>query len=170
MVITATTSQGRTATCTIRIAQVNVKSISVSPATKNGIPDKSANLPDECAHVQPVGCGRPVELHLVFSSDAGVATVDSAGLVTFNTEGTVRIIATYAAGTVNASDSCTFTIKPVRVKSIALRYQGSPISSRYLGQGESIDLTTVVTSASGKLPSMRPSNGPPRTPRLPKWR
>ena len=154
VVITATTSQGRTATCTIRIAQVNVKSISVSPATKTVYLTKSQPTYQMSAPTfNPSVAGDQLS-YTWSSSDASVATVDSAGLVTFNTEGTVRIIATYAAGTVNASDSCTFTIKPVRVKSIALRYQGSPISSRYLGQGESIDLTTVVTSAiSGKLPS-----------------
>ena len=149
VVITATTSQGKTATCTITIKQIDVKSISVSPSSKTVyLTQSSPTYPMPAPSFNPSVAGDQLSYSWSTNNDK-VATVDAGGLVTFTGEGTARITATYASGTVTTSDYCTFTVKPIRVKSISL-----DTTINYLDQGESFQLNAKVTSSvSGKLPS-----------------
>jgi len=150
VVITTTTSMGKTATCAITLKQIDVKSISVSPSSKAVYLTQSQptyQMPKPTFNPSLAGD----QLSYTWStSNAAVATVDAAtGLVTFTGEGTARIIATYTSGAVVVSDYCTFTVKPIRVKSISLDK-----TTLYMGQGKSFQLTEKLISAvSGKIPS-----------------
>lgn len=150
VVITATTSMGKTTTCTITLKQIDVKSISVSPSSKTVYLTKSQptyQMPKPTFN--PSLAGDQVS-YTWSTGNAAVATVDAAtGLVTFTGEGTARITATYTSGVVTASDFCTFVVKPIRVKSISLDK-----TTLYMGQGESFQLTgKLISAVSGKIPS-----------------
>jgi poly-gamma-glutamate synthesis protein (capsule biosynthesis protein) len=146
--ITASTpsTPSRTATCAITLGQVFVSSISVSPAAKtvyytSSIPTYSGL---RCAFTPSVAGNMAVTWS---TSNINVATVDeTTGVVTFTGEGVARITATCTSNGRILTDSCRFTVKPIRVKSLSL---ASSVSHPYINIGETITLTPTVKSAIG---------------------
>jgi uncharacterized protein YjdB len=68
--------------------------------------------------------------------------------VTFRAEGRAKITATCTSDGKTYSDSCWFTVKPIRVKSIALDE-----SVRYIDQDDGFQLTATVKSTSSQSAS-----------------
>ena len=148
IIITASTPSGKAAACTITLGSVYVQSISVTPAAKtvyytSSVPTYSGL---RCAFVPSVAGGQSVTWS---TSDVKIATVDAdTGVVTFTGDGVVRITATCTSSGRTLTNSCRFTVKPIRVKSISL---SSNKESPYVNIGETITLTPTVKSASGSL-------------------
>jgi poly-gamma-glutamate synthesis protein (capsule biosynthesis protein) len=155
VVVTASTPGGITATCRITLKQIGVKSISVSPSAKTvyltkSDPTHTMQTPTFYLAGTPV---TGVPLPCVWSTNnKNVADVDpDTGLVTFTGEGTARITATYAPG---ISDYCVFTVKPIRVKSVAIKKGGNPADVLYFDEDDKFTLSAALTSAvGGKRPS-----------------
>jgi len=146
------TVTGKSSTTKIYIKKVNLKKIDVTPSSKTVYLTPSAPTYQMAApkFVPATVSDKTVTWQ---SSNENVAVVNPAtGLVTFKGEGKAKIYATSATG--GKKDACTFTVKPVRVKSVSIRKGGSPATVAYVDEGETFTLTAALTSASG---SRRPS-------------
>ena len=110
-VITAGTSNGKEAKCTVNVTPVCVSSISLNTKNLSVIRGKTARL---TAAVQPSDAtNKDVTWR---SSNTAIATVGSDGTVTGLSEGSATITAEAADGS-GAYDTCTVTITPTSVTS-----------------------------------------------------
>lgn len=154
--VTAMTPGGKKATCVIRIQKVDVSKIEVTPSAKTVYFTEAApftTLQMDTPRFTPSVAGDRTSYE--WSSDnETVAAVDASGLVTFKAEGRAKITATYTAPGKVLSDSCVFTVKPIRVKSVSIKKSGSTADVLYYGEDDTFTLSAVLTSAvGGKRPS-----------------
>lgn len=154
--VTASTPGGKKATCVIRIDKVNVSKIEVTPSARTVYfteAEPYATYDMATPKFTPLVAGDRTSYE--WSSDnENVAVVDASGKVTFKAEGRAKITATYTASAKTLSDSCVFTVKPVRVKSVSIKKGGSTADVLYFGEDEDFTLSAVLTSAvGGKRPS-----------------
>lgn len=106
--ITAKTSNGITAdaTITVRASGTKVESVTISPKTKTLNAGETLQL---TASVSPAGADPKYAALTWKSSDAGVASVDSNGLVTAKKQGTATI--TVSTAYFGKSDTAVITVK-----------------------------------------------------------
>ncbi len=155
--VTASTPSGKNAKCVIKIDKVDVAKIEVTPSARTVYFTKAApyaTYPMGKPKFTPSVAGDRTSYS--WSSDnETVAEVDASGLVTFKAEGRAKITATYTAPGKELSDSCIFTVKPARVKSVSIKEDdGTTADVLYYGEGDTFTLSAALTSAvSGKRPS-----------------
>ena len=135
-VITATSSNGKTAGCTVTVKQkeIAITGISLNKSTTSLTEGESETLTATITPSNATG-DKTVKWS---SSNAEVAAVDSNGKVTAKKAGTAVITATSSNG---KSASCTVTVKQ---KEIAITGIGLNKSTTSLTEGESEILTSTI--------------------------
>ena len=138
-VITATSSNGKTAGCTVTVKQkeIAITGISLNKSTTSLTEGESETL---TATITPSNATGDKTVKWSSSNEA-VAAVDSNGKVTAKKAGTAVITATSSNG---KSASCTVTVKQ---KEIAITGIGLNKSTTSLTEGESETLTATIASS-----------------------
>lgn len=134
-VITATTSNGKKATCTVTVSPVYINGVAINAAAVDVNKGATVGL---IASVGPVNATYKAVTWT--SSNPAVATVDANGVVTGIAKGKAIITVTSADGS-NISASCTVTVKvPATKLSLAKK-------TIYLKKGASYTISTIVAPA-----------------------
>ncbi|MDA3881917.1 MAG: Ig-like domain-containing protein [Bacteroidales bacterium] len=120
--ITATTANGKTATCnvTVRLNTISVDEVIISQDFIDMFPDASHQV---SAEIVPDNATNKT---IVWSSNKiSVATVDQNGVITSVSPGTALVIATASNG---IADTCTVTVMPIYADSIIISTQAITLS------------------------------------------
>ena len=140
-IITATTVNGKTATCTVTVNPVNPEAIAVSPTNYKFYVGDQYQLK---ATITPADVYNKT---ITWStSDASVVTVDNNGLIKAVKTGSATITAKTADG---KTATCAVTVNPVYPSSIALNVPETYIHSR-----ETYQLVATLTPADVKDKSL----------------
>ena len=146
--ITVTTVDGgKTATCTVTVTPILVSSISLSNA--------SVNVGSTVTLTPTISPSNAANKNVTWSSsDTGKATVNSSGVVTGVSAGTVTITATAQDGS-GVSGSCTVTVNNVPVTSVTLNKSSLSLVN---GTNETLVATVNPSNATNKSVNWSSSN------------
>jgi uncharacterized protein YjdB len=156
--ITASTPGGKSASCLIFVNRSPVAKIEVTPSAKTvyftaSAPYTTYQMPTP--KFTPSVAGDRTSYSWSSDNEAVAEVDESSGLVTFKGEGRAKITATYTAAAKTLTDSCVFTVKPVRVKGLSIKKDGGTTADAlYYGENDSFTLHAALVSAiSGRRPS-----------------
>jgi Bacterial surface proteins containing Ig-like domains len=145
--ITAKTSNGKTATCTVTVSPL---AVAVSGVTFNTT-SKTVNVGDNFTLISTVEPSGATDKTLTWtSSDSNIAAVNN-GAVTTKAVGTATIIATSSNGKIA---TCNVTVKPVRISKLKL----SAATTLKVKKSLSIKATFTPSNVTNKSLTWKSSN------------
>nr|MCR5206672.1 Ig domain-containing protein [Lachnospiraceae bacterium] len=145
--ITVKTNNGKTATCTVTVDPVSVKSVSLNKTSLTLDIGKSETL---TATISPSNAANKTLTWT--SSNTSVATVTSSGQVTVKAAGTATITVKTNNG---KTATCTVTVNPVAVTSVILDKVSLTLT---VGKSETLTATISPSNATDKTLTWTSSN------------
>ncbi|MBQ0026342.1 MAG: Ig-like domain-containing protein [Lachnospiraceae bacterium] len=146
--ITAKSNNGKTATCTVTVSNVDVTGVTVSPTTA------SVNVGSTTTLRATVSPSNATNKNVTWtSSDTSVATVNNSGVVTGVKAGTATITVTTTDGGKTAT--CAVTVSNVAATSVSLNKTSTTLTE---GATEKLTATVSPTNATNKSVTWKSSN------------